>query len=712
MGQEKQRPYSDSVVTANATKAIEESLINKSEKPSEASVQCNTKTGQQRPRFRKVASGPSVQRPKTPPPLPPTANHTSTNKTSKEVKSLDNSNDIPYADFDSHLYTCLDPDYFQLGNGNYSLNYEDVFPPASNDRFSESILKEDLTKQSESKSEKFHAPNSKADDLNLSLSTKFQSELLKSPFEEEPLYQFYQKDVQQRATLWYSADGSESDFEDDSSSKFSDPEFQPSAKPPVLQSQMSAMDLVHGEGGQRTLWCEVPEVIQSGILKTISSKDRKIQEAMFEVITSEASYLKSLNFLFEHFVQCPEFSGSETNILNKLERRILFSDIQPVKDVSAHLLADLEKRWLENIVLSNICDIIYEHASKYFSVYVKYCSNQLYQERLLRELKEKRSEFVAVLKRLESNPVCQGLDMHSFLMLPMQRITRLPLLIDAIFHRLSPDCPIYDSCKMALATVNKLVKADCNEGARKMERMEEMLVISQQLDFKDCKGFALLSGSRWLVKKGELVQLLLDNSSRRTFGRSSRWCKIQLYLFLFTDIDDSYSVVDFCPRNMLQVLPVDECKPAMPMRLPSSYRNLFQMIMLNNKEGKTVEMSDRTRWMDAMTPAKSENPDEKIYEEWDSAQFQCTHAYNAQQPDELSLEEADVVNVFKKMSDGWLEGERIRDGVRGWFPSSHAVEIITSHVRARNLRQRYRLLMLSQNYLEEQYKAQVMQAKK
>lgn len=31
------------------------------------------------------------------------------------------------------------------------------------------------------------------------------------------------------------------------------------------------------------------------------------------------------------------------------------------------------------------------------------------------------------------------------------------------------------------------IVADCNEGARKMERMEEMLRLSQQIDFKVCK---------------------------------------------------------------------------------------------------------------------------------------------------------------------------------------------------------------------------------
>lgn len=44
----------------------------------------------------------------------------------------------------------------------------------------------------------------------------------------------------------------------------------------------------------------------------------------------------------------------------------------------------------------------------------------------------------------------------------------------------------------------------------------------------------------------------------------------------------------------------------------------------------------------------------------------------------------------------------MRDGERGWFPGNYTVEIASSHVRARNLRQRYRLLALSGSFIEEQ----------
>ena len=71
-------------------------------------------------------------------------------------------------------------------------------------------------------------------------------------------------------------------------------------------------------------------------------------------------------------------------------------------------------------------------------------------------LYRKRPEAAEVIKRLERNPSCQGLPMISFLLLPMQRITRLPLLVDAICHRLEPDTPKHRSAGKALDALNKV----------------------------------------------------------------------------------------------------------------------------------------------------------------------------------------------------------------------------------------------------------------
>lgn len=66
---------------------------------------------------------------------------------------------------------------------------------------------------------------------------------------------------------------------------------------------------------------------------------------------------------------------------------VIISIVIAVKRCSEMFLADLEKRWQESVRISNIADIICRHAATHFQVYVKYCSNQIYQDRTLKELK-------------------------------------------------------------------------------------------------------------------------------------------------------------------------------------------------------------------------------------------------------------------------------------------------------------------------------------
>ena len=106
--------------------------------------------------------------------------------------------------------------------------------------------------------------------------------------------------------------------------------------PPTQQlrtSRPSAMDLTT-VGGRRSLWTELPEVVNSGVLSTISTDRKRLQEAMFEVVSSEASYLKSLNILIRHFVQSPKLMSYSTGechnnngVITKRDARVLFSDI-------------------------------------------------------------------------------------------------------------------------------------------------------------------------------------------------------------------------------------------------------------------------------------------------------------------------------------------------------------------------------------------------
>jgi neuronal guanine nucleotide exchange factor len=220
-------------------------------------------------------------------------------------------------------------------------------------------------------------------------------------------------------------------------------------------SRPSALSLIEpNQGPSRTLWSEVLEVIQSGILSTLSTNEKRLQEAKFEILTSEASYLKSLNLLKSHFMNHPAFR--EPQIIDPQDRKTLFSFIIPVLECSDRLLCDLESCWQDSIMLNNLAKHIFKHAEKHFHVYISYCEHQGRLDRTLKRLKETNSMFRDTLDILENLPICCGLSLHSFLMLPMQRITRLPLLIDAVMTKLKANNEEFDDWKIAMAIANKV----------------------------------------------------------------------------------------------------------------------------------------------------------------------------------------------------------------------------------------------------------------
>ncbi|KAJ2952521.1 hypothetical protein O0L34_g6837 [Tuta absoluta] len=475
-------------------------------------------------------------------------------------------------------------------------------------------------------------------------------------------------------------------------------------------SRPSAMALVAPRGPARTLWCEVPEVVNSTVLSSLAPSQKRLQEAKFELLTSEASYLNSLNVLEAHFISHPAFR--ETHILPRADWESLFSTILPVRKCSQLLMNELEKCWQDNILLTGICEIVQRHAEKHFHVYVKYCENQALMVKSLQRLRE-RPTFATALRRLENHPACQSLSLHSFLMLPMQRVTRLPLLLDAVLKNLSSEDQEYETCMHALHTLNNFVQ-QCNEGARNTERIEEMFRLSQSIEFppniKDAPSLGPACGRRdkrpirWLVRSGEMTQLIWKTDELKlTFGK--KFHKVPLHLFLFNDLlvitkrksEDSYIAVDHCPRSLLEVCSSDSGA--------AQAKHALLLTLLENHEGRTVEMlmscpseTDVSRWIEALVPPTCADG-EAVYAGWDCPQVAALYAYSPAQPDELQLTEGDIVNVTRKTSEGWYYGERTRDGEAGWFPGAYTAEIASAHVRARNLRQRYRLLALSGTYL-------------
>ncbi|XP_036251959.1 rho guanine nucleotide exchange factor 16 [Molothrus ater] len=461
---------------------------------------------------------------------------------------------------------------------------------------------------------------------------------------------------------------------------------------PEEPSPLGAAIVVQSYRPAQVTWSQLPEVLESGILQRISPEERKRQEAMFEIITSEYSYMHSLSILVSHFMRSEELKETMT----QTEHHHLFSNIGDILTVSKSFFEDLEKRHQEHLVIPDISDIVEEHALKHFNPYISYCSNEVYQQRTLDKLLTTNPLFKETLKQIERKPECGGLPMISFLILPMQRVTRLPLLLDTVQQKTNARTAAYGAATRAVKAISKLVKS-CNEGARAMERTEQMYTLQKQLEFGKKKPFPLISVSRWLLKRGELHLLLSEEAGifRRGAGRLC-------HLFLFNDVliitkkksEESYTVMNYATLDQVTVEKVESSEPPSPPPGKAG-GHLLRVVLEKDSEGRREEvvlsaetLSDRARWIAALMHREKEQPD--TTPKGDLSQVEVTRAYLAKEADELSLQQADVVLVLGE-EDGWCWGERLRDGERGWFPQACA-RPITSRVAAEgNVRRMERL---------------------
>uniref|UniRef100_A0A8C5JDP3 Rho guanine nucleotide exchange factor 16 n=1 Tax=Junco hyemalis TaxID=40217 RepID=A0A8C5JDP3_JUNHY len=399
---------------------------------------------------------------------------------------------------------------------------------------------------------------------------------------------------------------------------------------PEEPSPLGAAIVVQSYRPAQVTWSQLPEVLESGILQRISPEERKRQEAMFEIITSEYSYMHSLNILVSHFMRSEELKETMT----QTEHHHLFSNIGDILTVSKSFFEDLEKRHQEHLLIPDISDIVEEHASKHFNPYISYCSNEVYQQRTLDKLLTTNPLFKETLKQIERKPECGGLPMISFLILPMQRVTRLPLLLDTVQQKTNARTAAYGAATRAVKAISKLVKS-CNDGARAMERTEQMYTLQKQLEF----------GKKKVRPCGsEAASLVCWN------GVHSPW-KI-----LF--------------KRPLNVVTVFDQLGGIRGR---DWRK-WSMLCCGALGGGS--------WPLLTVPAAPCPAD--------LSQVEITRAYLAKEADELSLQQADVVLVLGE-EDGWCWGERLRDGERGWFPQACA-RPITSRVAAEgNVRRMERL---------------------
>ncbi|XP_061147578.1 rho guanine nucleotide exchange factor 3 isoform X2 [Syngnathus typhle] len=257
------------------------------------------------------------------------------------------------------------------------------------------------------------------------------------------------------------------------------------------------------------LWSETFEV-HLGATQTLSPKDIKRQEAIFELAQGEQDLVDDLK-LAKKAYHDPMLTLS---IMTEQELNQIFSTLDSLIPLHEDLLSRLCQARNPDGSTEHVGQILTEWLPC-LSSYTAYCSNQVWAKALL-DQKKQNLRVQDFLQRCQQSPFSRKLDLWNFLDIPRSRLVKYPLLLREILKHTPDHHPDRPHLDQAMLLVQGLV-GDINRhtGESECEFYKDRLLYTE-VGHRD----ALIQRSRTLSCHGEL--------------KNNRGLK--LHVFLFQDV--------------------------------------------------------------------------------------------------------------------------------------------------------------------------------
>eukprot|EP01130_Rhizamoeba_saxonica_P009631 TRINITY_DN3927_c0_g1_i1.p1 TRINITY_DN3927_c0_g1~~TRINITY_DN3927_c0_g1_i1.p1 ORF type:complete len:420 (-),score=69.37 TRINITY_DN3927_c0_g1_i1:387-1646(-) len=241
----------------------------------------------------------------------------------------------------------------------------------------------------------------------------------------------------------------------------------------------------------------------------------KRDRLVHEFLLTEQSYVRSLAVIInvwkrplEEMLQQELFS-----FITDAKIHDIFGNIQDLYNVNEQLLIGIHtiiKDWSNTKCLGE--DLrLFAHMLKFYTMYSKDYPRAC---DILGECVDNEEGFNDFLEETKMDPLCHGLDLRSYLIMPIQRIPRYRMLLEEIVEKTNQDHPDYQD----LVTVLELVKqvADkVNTAVTEAENMDKLYRISKK--FTNEKDFQIMEPGRKFILQGELMKICRKDNQKRVF---------------------------------------------------------------------------------------------------------------------------------------------------------------------------------------------------
>ncbi|CAG8501723.1 7055_t:CDS:2 [Paraglomus occultum] len=296
----------------------------------------------------------------------------------------------------------------------------------------------------------------------------------------------------------------------------------------------------------------------------LTPKEITRQELINELIVTEADYLADLKFVHRVSKKCNEkikswewlgmvawhveqlefTSNSRDRSFCKqaLQKGIrpceqlvrLFSNIEDMIRLHDNILMCLQSRQMkQQPCITAVSDVLLPFVDR-FDIYESYLVNYTTATQQLEKAVNEESEYGNFVKQQEQLPICRKLPLQAFLIAPVQRLAKYPLLFKSLLDatpQLSSDfCPTHKLYKGMDAFIRKI------EDAKRKEESHGRVIELQSL-IKIPLSFNLLKPGRELINEGYLCGVIIPESpGAYSPEQNAEPQKIRLYVFLFSDI--------------------------------------------------------------------------------------------------------------------------------------------------------------------------------
>lgn len=228
------------------------------------------------------------------------------------------------------------------------------------------------------------------------------------------------------------------------------------------------------------------------LLTSLSKREIARQEAINEMIYSEQVYKNDLETLIQVIVKPLK---SRSNIISSVKKREefvkeVFGNCRELLEVSASLSNDLVGLQSQNKFVPMIGDILIQHVAYFDDQFSQYCPRVSLAEYLVKAEEKNNPDFERFLVQVEKSKQMRRLPFRHFLLNPVTRMQRYPLLLTAILKKTDKDHPDFPYLTKCLEMTKKVAsQSDCLSEVFK--KRVQILEINDRITFKPGESYNL-----------------------------------------------------------------------------------------------------------------------------------------------------------------------------------------------------------------------------